>query len=93
VNTANGIRLGPLHAAGYFGFEHITNLLLDNGAVVDTPMLDMTQTALYWAAWFENDLLIDLLLKAGANINAINSPAKQHCTVSQYIVSECYDIF
>jgi ankyrin repeat protein len=58
----------PLHSAAQGGYTEIVQLLLNNGAVVDSTN-ESQQTPLHYASAFRQKEVIQLLLDAGANVN------------------------
>jgi ankyrin repeat protein len=63
----NNYGLRPLHAAAEAGHAEVVDLLLDYGATVDAPS-PSGETALYAAARRKRRGIVDVLLKAGAQL-------------------------
>jgi hypothetical protein len=85
VNTADKWGITPLHSAVLAGNDHITLMLLENGACIDQVDTECEVTALQCAALLGNHEIAGLLLNHGANIDA-NSPASMRMTAVQFAV-------
>jgi ankyrin repeat protein len=70
VNVVNNWRETPLHHAALGGQKEIAELLIAEGADVNTKSGDEETTPLHWAANRGHEEVAELLIAKGADVNA-----------------------
>ena len=71
VNAKDKYGESPLLFAATFGHKEIAELLIANGADVNTKIDKIGMTPLHWAAWGGHTEVAELLIAKGAEVNAM----------------------
>jgi len=85
VTITQNIQFGysPLHFASREGFYKIAKFLLNEGAEIDQCSLGDNLTAIYLAACNNNEALVSLLLKKGADISIVSTVGKSPLSIAK----------
>ena len=76
MNIRNKDNITPLHDTAKYGRTAIACLLIDHGAELEAQDDTYGNTPLILASLYGNKDIVEMLLKAGADVQAINKEGK-----------------
>lgn len=73
TRCAREVGVGPLHVAAYFGLGNLSRKLIEKRRVLNLgTCTSRKETALHWAAFYQHNGPLEVLVERGADLNAMD---------------------